>query len=87
MLGCPPGAVGARKFARLWQPVPACGAGLDAPIEEFGDIQAWRPEASMPGCSMGWLAWLGWLARLAGWLAAAMQKKSYTLDAPGGRRI
>ena len=30
---------------------------------------AWRPEASMPGCSVGWLAgWLGWLAGLVGWL-------------------
>ena len=41
------------------------------PPEEFGDIEAWRPEASMPGCHIGWLAlagWLAWLARLAGWL-------------------
>ena len=36
---------------------------------------AWRPEASMPGCNVGWLAglagwlaWLAWLAGLAGWL-------------------
>ena len=54
----------------LWQPVGADGARSDAPTEEFGDIEAWGPEASMPGCSGGLLAWLaGWLARLAGWLA------------------
>ena len=41
---------------------------MDAPKEKIGDIEAWRPEASMPGCNVGWLAWLGWLARLAGWL-------------------
>ena len=63
----------------LWRPVPPDAAGLDAPIEEFGDIEAWRPEASMPGCNLGWLTgladwlaglagWLGELARLAGWL-------------------
>ena len=65
-----------RTCGSLWRPVAACAAGLDAaPIEEFGDIEAWRPEASMPGCNVGWLArlagqagWLGWLARLAGWL-------------------
>ena len=67
--------------ARLWQPVPTVYNGLDAPREEFGDIEAWRPEASMPGCNLGWLAklagWQRWLASLvgwpgsAGWLAAA----------------
>ena len=35
----------------------------------------WRPEASMPGCNVGWLAglagWLAWLAGLAGWLQLA----------------
>mgnify|MGYP001177889081 CR=1 FL=1 len=37
MLGCPPGAVGARKFARLWRPVPPCGNG-------FGRITTdWMP--------------------------------------------
>ena len=42
-------------------------ARLDAPIEEIGDIDAWRLEASMPGCRVGLLARLaGWLA---GWLA------------------
>ena len=56
--------------------VPACG-GLKrragTPIERIADIDAWRPEASMPGWP-GWLAWLagwlGWLAWLAGlaWL-------------------
>ena len=68
MFGCPPGAVGGRKLAGLCRPVAACGARLDAPIEEFGDIEAWRPEVSMPGCSVGWLVWLGWLGWLAGWL-------------------
>ena len=91
----------------LWVPesLPACAAlpdynGLDAPIEKFGAIEAWRPEASMPGCNIGWLAWLGSLVRLAagwlGWLAAAgglllagccKQKKCHTLDTPGGQRI
>ena len=52
----------------LWVPerLPACGslcrrmmtdgARLDAPKEKIGDIEAWRPEASMPGCHVGWLA-------------------------------
>ena len=66
MFGCSPRVMGARKFASLCRPVAACDSGLDAPLEEFGDIEAWRPEASMPGCSVGGLA--GWLARLAGWL-------------------
>ena len=60
----------------LCRPVAACAAGLRRIrtdwmplIEEFGDIEAWRPEASMPGCNVGWLAGcLGWLASLAGWL-------------------
>ena len=65
----PPGAVGARRFGALWQPVAGCAARFDAPKEEIGDIDAWRPEASMPGCNVGWLAWLaGWLGWL-GWLA------------------
>ena len=67
----------------LWAPesLPACGSlcppvppdynGLDAPVVEFGNIEAWRPEASMPRCSVGWLAWLAWLAGWLGWLAAA----------------
>ena len=43
-------------------------ARLDAPIEEFGDIKACRPEASPDATLAGWLARLaGWLARL-GWL-------------------
>ena len=75
MFGCPHGAVGARKFGALCRPVPPDAAALDVPKEEFGDIEAWRPEASMPGCSVGWLAgladWLGWLAGLAGWLQLA----------------
>ena len=40
MFGCPPGAVGARKFGALWQPVAGCGIRLDAPKEEIGDIDA-----------------------------------------------
>ena len=49
------------------------GDRLDAPKEEIGDIDAWRPDASIPGCSLGMLAglagWLSWLAGLADWLA------------------
>ena len=53
--------------AGLWQRIRTDYNGLDAPIEEFGDIEAWRPEASMPGCNDGWLAGsAGWLA---GWAA------------------
>ena len=41
---------------------------VGTPIERIADIDAWRPEASMPGWP-GWLAWLaGWLDWLA-WLA------------------
>ena len=55
--------------------MPACGRLvamdkdiLDALIEEFGDIEAWRPEASMPECHVGWLHGLaGCLAWLAAW--------------------
>ena len=59
---------------------PACGAlwgtgGLKrragAPIERIADIDAWRPEASMPGWP-GWLAclaWLGWLGWKTGMIA------------------
>ena len=98
MFGCRPGAVGARRFAGLWQPFRTDAARLDAPIEEIGDIDAWRPEASMPGCHVGWLA-VGWLAGLAGWLAGLarlagcswrvaagwllQRRNSHTLDAPG----
>ena len=70
-LAAPPGAVGARGLSRLWRPVAACGTlkgQAGAPIERIADIDAWRPEASMPGWP-GWLAWLaGWLDWLA-WLA------------------
>ena len=85
MFGCPPGAVGARRFARLCRAAPGCANGLD-PLQKslLGDIEAWSPEASMPGCRQQWLAgWLGWLARLArlpgwlgwlGWLAGWLAK-------------
>ena len=46
----------------LWRPVAPCGTLKEragTPIERIADIDAWRPEASMPG-------WPGWLARLAG---------------------
>ena len=49
------------------------------PIERIADIDAWRPEASMPGWP-GWLAclaWLGWL----GWIGWNGWLKSHTLDA------
>ena len=55
-----------------WRPI-------GSPVEKIGDIGAWRPEASIPGRSVGWLAgwlacwlagWLvGWLAGWLGWLA------------------
>ena len=85
----------------LWVPegYPACGS-LWRPVEtdwmplysEFGDIDAWRPEASMPGCNIGWLAWLAWLAGLAGWLQLAgccwLMGGSLTRSTLwGGRRI
>ena len=75
----PPGAVGARRFGNLWQPVAPC-------------VRLWRPvgtdwmplykslEPSMPGglrlrCPDATLAglagWLAWLAGLAGWLQLA----------------
>ena len=69
---------GLRACGVLWQRIRTDYARLDAPIEEFGDIDAWRPEASMPGCNvqrLAGLAWLAWLDRLE-WLA-----KLYTLDA------
>ena len=61
MFGCPPWCCGCQKVIR---PVAACGTPKErdgTPIERIADIDAWRPEASMPG-------WPGWLARLAGWL-------------------
>ena len=36
-----------------------------APKKKIADIDAWRPEASMPG----WPGWLAWLAGRLGWLA------------------
>ena len=38
----PPGAVGARRFEGLCRPVAACGARLDALIEEFGWLACGR---------------------------------------------
>ena len=77
MFGCPPGAVGARRFGGLWQPVAGCGSLWRAVPPDWMPLiksletsmpAGWRPEASMPGCNI-WLAgWLGWLAGLAGWL-------------------
>ena len=57
----------------MWRPVGDLKERVGTPIERIADIDAWRPEASMPGWP-GWLAWLagwlGWLAWLAGlaWL-------------------
>ena len=65
-LAAPPGAVGARRLSALWRPVGPLKERAGTPIERIADIDAWRPEASMPGWP-GWLAclaWLGWL----GWL-------------------
>ena len=67
----PPGDVGARKLSGLCRPVGDLKKRVGTPIERIADIDAWRPEASMPGWP-GWLAWLagwlGWLAGLAAWL-------------------
>ena len=84
-LAAPPGAVGARRLSGLCRPVAPCGGlkiRVGTPIERIADIDAWRPEASMPGWP-GWLAWLagwlGWLAWLAGlaWLDERMRKVSH----------
>ena len=79
MLGCPPWCCGCQKVIR---PVAACGTPKEragTPIERIADIDAWRPEASMPGWP-GWLAclaWLGWL----GWIDWNDCLNSHTLDA------
>ena len=56
----------------LGRDMAPCGARLDAPEKGIGDIDAWRPDTSMPGCSIGMLAglagWLGWLTGWLGWL-------------------
>ena len=76
-------------MANLWRPVAGCG-GLWRPVApdwmplikslETSMPAGWRPEASMPGCNVGWLAllagWAGWLAGCswrvaAGWLLLA----------------
>ena len=83
----PPWCCGCQKVWRavaacggLWWLVAACGGlwRLVPPdwmplIEslETSMPDAWRPEASMPGCNVGWLAWLAGLAGWLGWLAAA----------------
>ena len=74
----PPGAVGARRFGGLWRAVAGCGSLWQAVPPDWMPLirsletsmpAGWRPEASMPGCNVGWLAWLaGWLAGLEGWL-------------------
>ena len=84
MLGCPPWCCGCQKAI---PPVAACGTPkrqVGTPIERIADIDAWRPEASMPG----WPGWLAWLAGLTGWLGwldwlGWMRGcgKSHTLDA------
>ena len=60
MVGCPPPVLwvpeGLPAFGGLWQPVRTDYKGLDAPVEEFADIKARRPEASMPGCNGGRMA-------------------------------
>ena len=69
----------------LWRPVAPCGTPkkrAGTPIERIADIDAWRPEASMPGWPgwlawlAGWLGWLAWLAELA-WLDERMRKVSH----------
>ena len=65
--------------AGLWRPVGDLKERVGTPIERIADIDAWRPEASMPGWP-GWLAclaWLGWL----GWIDWNDCLKSSTLDA------
>ena len=59
----------------LWRPMAGYGGlwhQMGAPQEAIGDIDAWRPEASMPRCKVGWVAgWLGgWVAGWLGWLLA-----------------
>ena len=64
-------------------PVAACGehyeAGWSPYRKKIADIDAWRPEASMPGWP-GWLAclawlWLAWLDRLE-WLAEILTRST-----------
>ena len=57
---------GARGLSALWRPVGDLKKRVGTPIERIADIDAWRPEASMPGWP-GWLAWLAGLAGSAGW--------------------
>ena len=79
MFGCPPGAVGARKFGGLWRAVAPC-ARLWGPIgcpyiksletSMPGGLRLRCPDATLAGLA-GWLAWLAGLAGWLGWLAAA----------------
>ena len=70
----------------LWVPesLAACGGLWRAVATDWMPLiksletsmpDGWRPEASLPGCNVGWLAWLAgwlaWLASLAGWLQLA----------------
>ena len=67
---------GLRPCGALWRAVETDWMPLKKRLEPSRP-DAGRPEASMPGCNIGWLAWLagwlGWLAWLAGcsWRVAA----------------
>ena len=41
------------SYLALGRDMAPCGARLDAPEKGIGDIDAWRPDTSMPGCSIG----------------------------------
>ena len=69
----------------LWPPVATDQDRLDAPTEEIGGIDAWRPEASMPGCNAGWLAAAGGLL-LAGCCWLTEFRKLATTQVPHARR-
>ena len=96
----PPGAVGARMFGSLWQPVAACGslcrrmAACASGLQPIGCrrhrcLEARGFDARMRRWLAGWLGWLtgwlGWLARLAGWLAGWLA--SWLAALLGGERI
>ena len=68
VLWVPEGLAALAGCGGLWQPVATDWMPLIKSLEaSMPDGR--RPEASMPGCNVGWLAWLAsWLAGLAGWL-------------------